>query len=592
MLPLRSYMAPSIGPIRLSNSKRLYALIRAGNLYLTVQDALALAIENNLNLEIARYGPLLADSALQRAKAGGPYRGVPSASAQVSSVTPGVGVNGSTLSAGLSGGGGGGGGNGGANTTIEQVGQMEPNFDPILQSTETFSHLTEPQTNQVVSQTNALVQGVHTYNTVLNQGLITGGQFRYIDYEQYLKENAPSDYLNPVTAPYMGLWLRQPLLQGFGIALNNRDIRIARINTFASRQAFRSEMLNLAGSVINLYWNYASAYEELRLRQRALAITEKFRDDTKYEISIGAIAGVELPRAEAEVASRRQDLNIAQGNLRQQAVLLKEAISHTEDPALESAGIVPLDQVEVPEELDLPPVRQLVGTAVAQRPDVQIAKLKDETDAINLLGTTNPLLPSLTATVQTYNRAVTGTPQLSGGTANPYFVGGYGSALGQIFRRNFPNETANVLFSIPFENRLAQGDYGIDQLQYRQSQVEAQRDRNRVLVDVSSQAAALRQARARYDVAREERVLDEQLLAAERRKSYGPETFNYIMADQRALIAAQLLEMNAMAAYAHARAALDQVLGTTLERYHISLEEGLRGRVERQSTPPVGAGGR
>ena len=158
MIPLRSYLAPVVPPVRLANSNRLYGLIRAGSLYLTLRDALALAIENDLSLEIDRYGPPLVQSALERAKAGGPLRGVPSASAQVSSVDSGLGVNGSTVSAGLAGGGGGGGGGGGANTTIQQVGAVAPNFDPNLQSAMTFSHLSQPQANTILSETDELIQ--------------------------------------------------------------------------------------------------------------------------------------------------------------------------------------------------------------------------------------------------------------------------------------------------------------------------------------------------------------------------------------------------------------------------------------------------
>jgi outer membrane protein len=586
MAPIRSYMAPTVPPARLANSKRLDDLIRAGKLYLTVQDALALAIENNLNLEIARYGPLLAESALERAKAGGPIRGVPSASQQVSNVNAGVGVNGSTQSAGLGGGNGGGGGGTGGNATIQQIGAITPNLDPVLQSTMTFSHLSQPQANTVLSQTNALIQSVHTYNTVVQQGLLTGGQFQFRDYEQYLQENSPTDLLNPAVGPHMDLLLRQNFLQSFGIKLNSRGIRIAEINTVASREAFRSQLLDLVVSVLNLYWNVVAADDQLKVRQHALEITEKFRDDTKYEISIGAIAGVDLARAEADLASRRQDVAIAQANLRQQSTLLKEALSHTEDPALEAADIVPLDRMEVPENEDLPPFRELVTTALSGRPDVAIARFREQTDEMNLAGTTSPLLPNLQLSLQTYNRGVAGSPQPSGGRPNEYFVGGYGTALGQIFRRNFPNNIASLSFSASLGNRQAQGDYGIDQLQFRQSQVRDQKDHNQILVDISSQVNALRQARSRYSAAKETRILSEQLLAAERRKSYGTVTFNYIMIDQRALIAAQLSELNALASYVRARVALDQVLGLTLEKNQITLEEGLSGHVDRESRAP------
>ena len=280
-VPLRSYAPPSVPVSRSGNSQRLHNLLRAGKLYLTVQDALALAIENNLNLEVDRYGPLLAQSALERAKAGGPLRGVPSASAQVASVDNGLGVNGSVQSAGLLNGGGGSNGGSAGGAVIQQVGAVTPNLDPVVQNTTTFAHLSQPQPFEVVSQTSALIQSIHTYNTVLQEGLLTGGYVQFRDYEQYLKENFPSDSLEPAVAPYMSFAVRHNLLQGFGVKLNNRFIRIAQINTVAARESFRSQLLDLTASVLNLYWDLVSAHAELKVRQSALETTQKFLQDTR-----------------------------------------------------------------------------------------------------------------------------------------------------------------------------------------------------------------------------------------------------------------------------------------------------------------------
>jgi outer membrane protein TolC len=583
-IPFRSYVPQYAPPIRLSNSQRLHSLIRGGNLYLSVRDALALAIENNLNLEIDRYGPLLAGSSLERARAGGPIRGVPSASQQVSSVNSGVGVNGAAASAGVStGGGGGGGGGGNGGVAIQQVGAVTRVLDPSMQSTTTFSHLTQPQANTVLSQTDSLVQSIHSYNNVVQQGLLSGGVIQFRSYEQYLKENAP-DLLNPALGPHMDLLIRHDLLQNFGVSLNNRDIRIAQMNVGGAREVFRSQLFDLTVNVLNLYWDLVSAREQLKVRQRAVEITQKFVTDTRFEISIGAVPAFEISRAEAEQASRRQDLTIAQVNLRQSSNLLKEALSHTADPQLEAAEIIPLDSMEVPETEELAPVRDLLKSALGKRPDVAVSRLRDQTSEIALAGTTNPLLPSLQVTAQTYNRGLSG--QSPGGSANSFFVGGYGSALSQIFRRNFPNNTASISFQTPFHNRQAQGDYGIDQLQFRQNQLRAQKDDNQILVDISSQLNALRQARSRYATARSTRVLQEQLLEAEQKRAAGVTALSVIMGDQRALIAAQLSEMNALASYTRARISLDQVLGETLERNGITLEEGLNGKVDRESTLP------
>jgi outer membrane protein TolC len=585
---LRPYKAQTVPPVRLTNSGRIYSLLRAGKLYLTVQDAIALAIENNLGLEIERYGPLLAQSALERALAGGPIRGVPSASAQVSSVNAGVGVNGSAQSAGLGGGGGGGGGGSSGNAAIQQVGVITPNLDPIMQSTITQAHLTQPQANTVLSQTNALIQSIRTQNTTLQMGLISGGTVQYRNYEQSFKENAPSDLLNPAVGPHMDLTVRHSLLQGFGVRLNDRGIRIARINTGASLESFRSQLLNLVANVLNGYWDLVSSTEESKARQRSHENAQKFYEDTQREIAAGAIPRVELPRAAAEVATRQQDMVVAQVNLRQRENSLKEMLIRTPDPALDAAEIIPLDRMEIPATDDLPPLRQMVTSAMFNRPDVAVSKFRDQTSEISLAGTENPLLPSLQVTGQTYNRGVAGAPQTSsGGAPNPYFVGGYGTALGQIFRRNFPNYNGSVSFSAPLGNRTPQGDYGIDQLQFRQSQVSSQRDVNAIVVDISARMSALRQARARYSAAVNTRTLQEQLLAADREKfSSGMATFNDIINDQRALVTAQISEVNALASYAHARVSLDQTLGETLERNHVTMEEGLSGRVARESKTP------
>ena len=585
---LRPYRVQTVPGVRLHNSGRVSSLLRAGKLYLTVQDAIALAIENNLGLEIDRYNPLLAQSSLERAQAGGPVRGVPSASAQVSSVNAGVGVNGSAQSAGLGSGGGGGSGGSSGNAAIQQVGAITPNLDPILQSTTTQAHLTQPQANTVLSQTNALIQSVRTTNTTLQMGLLSGGVVQYRNYEQSLKENSPSDSLNPAVGPHMDLAFQHGLLRGFGVKLNDRGIRIAKLNTGGSLEQFRSQLLDLVANVLNSYWNLVSASEELKARQRSGENAQKFYQDTQKEIAAGAIPRVELSRAAVEVATRRQDLVVALANLRLRENSLKELLVRTPDAAVEAAEIIALDRIEIPDTDDLPPLRHLVALAMAKRPDVAVSKLRDQTAEISLAGTQNPLLPSLQVAGQTFNRGVAGTPQASSGEApNPYFVGGYGTALGQVLRRNFPNYRGSVSISASLGNRTAQGDYGIDQLQFRQSQITGQRDTNAIVVDIAARMSALRQARSRHAAAVNTRTLQEQLLAADREKfSSGIATFNDIINDQRALVVAQISEVNALAAYAHARVSLDQTLGETLERNQVSLEEGLSGRVARESKAP------
>ena len=575
---LRDYEAPPIPPVRQNNSAHLESLVSAGKIYLSLQDAIALAIENNLDLEIARFDSLGAASLLKRQQAGGPIRGVPSGSAQIAGVDNGLGAVGSIQASGLASFGNGGGAGGNGNTTVQQVGQITPNLDPNLQYTMSFSHQTQPFANSIGVGTDALVQAKHTYSTVLTEGLISGGTFQITDYEQYLHENSPGDVNNPEVGPYLAVYLRHQLLQGLGIRLNDRYIRIAKLNLAGARETFRSQLADLVTNVTNLYWDLSSANDELRARQQALDIAQKFYDDTRAQVQIGSVARVELPRAESEVAGRRQDLLIVQTNVRQQESRLRDALSRSESPAFDEAAIVPLDRIEVPATDDLPPLRSLVATAMEKRPDVAMAKIRDKTQEISALGTANPLLPSLSVTAQAQDRGLAGTYQPSSGAPlNNYFSGGYGTALGQIFRRDFPSEYLSLSFSAPLENRSAQADYGIDQLQLRQSAVSGQRDANAIVVAISNQLIGLRQARAKYSAAVNTRELDEQLLQAEQQKfAFGRSSIGNLIVAQRALVAAQTSEINARAAYAHARVSLDQVTGTTLETNHLSLNDALK----------------
>lgn len=575
----RSYKGTTVAPATLSNSNRVYSLIRAGALYLTVQDAIALAIENNLNLEVQRYALPSAEWSFEREQAGGPIRGVSGNAPSVSITDSGIGFLGALQAGGVSGGGGSGGGSvgGGGGAIIQQIGPVVVNFDPSFTGTTTFAHSTIPLSNPSAG-VNPLVDVTTVSAEQVQQGLDSGGSVTFRSYYYRDNENSPGDTLNPSVGPYLRVLAQQPLLQGYGVALNTRRIRVARNNIVAARETFRGQLLTLVSSVLSSYWSLVSANEELRMRRHALDVTQKFLDDTKTEINAGGLARVELPRAEAEAANRRQDVVIAESTVRLQEASLKDQLVRRQDPAIDAVPIVCLDAIEVPAEDSLPPLKDLVATAMAKRPDVAVAKITDQNAAISAIGTANGLLPTLIAYTGAYDRGAAGTAQAG---ANPTFVGGYGTALSQIIRRDFPTEYVGLsLQSLPIHNRQAQADYGIEQLQLQASQISGQRDNNNIAVNVSNQLIFLQQARARYATAVNTRKLQEQVLADDQKKfTFGTATFTTLITDQRTLVAAQISEVGALSAYARARVSLDQVLGETLEKNNVSLEDGINGTV-------------
>jgi outer membrane protein len=624
----RPYEAEYTPPARLSNSLRLRSLVRAGKLYLTAQDAIALALENNIDIESARYNPLILASQVRRLEAGGALAGVPSARSQVGSVQSGQGVAGSQAAAGVTISGNNQSG-GTANTTITQIGPVTPVLDPIFQDVQTYSHQSQPQPNSRQSQVLNLIQNTRNYTTSIQQGLISGGQASLTYNDSYLNENAPTDVLNPSSGVRAQLSVSHNLLSGFGVALNSRNITVAKANLKLSDTTFKAEVITIVANVLNLYYSLAADYQDLAAKQAALQVAQQFYQNNQRQVELGAMAPLDVTTAEAQVASSQQDLVVSQTTLAQQQVQLKHVLSRTglADPLLANVDIIPLDRIEVPEQDNLPPTKQLIATALANRTDIATQKVNFANQEISNLGTENAVLPQLVGFASATTQGLSGVPQYvpvqrnisstttttttgqgtgSSGPIPPgfvpcpnaptvpcevadnYFVGGIGNALGQMVRRNFPSQRAGVFFNATVRNRSAQADNNIDQLSLRQVELENLRSTNQIAVDVSNQVIGLQQARVRYQAAVKNRVLSQQLLDAEQKKfALGVSTTYNVVTQQRDLTIAQSNEVASLVAYSNAHVALDQTLGTTLEQNGISVKEALNGRLSRPSVLPA-----
>jgi outer membrane protein TolC len=588
----RPYVPSKISPTRMSNTERIHSLMRAGTLYLTLQDAIALAIENDLNLEVARTQPLTAEWAIERAEAGGAPRGAPTPSSQIGGADNGLGVLGTAAAAGISAGGtGSSGGGGGGGVTVSQIGTTAVATDPIVQNTSSFSHITYPQPIQVVSGVSTLVDTQRIYSSSIQQALPTGGFVQFKAYEQYLNENSPTDNYNPAVGPYLAFLTNIPVFQGRGRAVNTRQIKVAVNNKISARDQFRSQLETLVSSVVTQYWDLVTAGDTLKANQQALEISQKFYEDTKGQINLGTLAPVELPRSAAELEARKQDVSIATATVRQKEASLKDQLMRVPDPAIEAARIVTLDHIDVPADDNLPSLRDLLARAMAHRPDMAMAKIKDENSEISSLGTSDALLPSGTAFFRYKDVGAAGTAQqIPGEPTSPFFSGGYGRAMGQVLRNDFPTQYGGFYIQAPVGNRVAQADYGVEQLQLKQGDVSSQRDKNAILVEISNEMLALRQARSRYVVASESLQLQAQLLEAEKNRfQYGTGTTSAVVIAQRAVVAAQTTLISSLSAFAHARVSLDKALGETLDVNHVSVDEGLDGKVARAPKLPEAA---
>jgi len=593
-IAVRPYLPPEIPPVRLENSGRLGSLVRAGMLYLTVQDAIALALENNMDIEVARYNPILAEWQLERSRAGGALPGVPSGAAQAGNVANGQGVVGSQAAAGVGAGSNGSNGVSATNATIAQIGPVSQTLDPIIQESTVFSHQTAPQSDTVQSILPVLISNTRNSSFAYQQGFLIGGNVSATYRDSYLNENAPTDVLNPSSAPSLTFMFQQNLLRGFGIAVNARTIRVSQLNVKASALNFKTQVSNTVNQVLNLYYGLSAGYEDIKAKSNAVEVAQKFYQNSGIQERAGTLARLDVITAESQLATAEYDLVNSQTTLRQQELQLKNLLSRKgiADPLLASVQIVPLDRIAVPDTDELPPIKDLLQTAVTNRSDLAAERLGVTSSEISSLGTRNGILPLLVVIASESAAGLSGTPQtakspLGVETANPYFAGGIGTGVGQVLRRNFPTNRAVGYFQAPLRNDQAQADYAIDQLQLRQSQIQLSKDLNQVAVDVSNYLVAMRQARGRYRAATQTRILQQQLLDAEQKKLAGGAStpFNVVQ-QQRDLVAAQSAEIAALVDFSNARVALYQTLGTTLDVNHVSIEDARVGKVERVSSLP------
>ena len=592
----RPYLAPEVPPVRLNNSPRIRDLVRAGKLYLTAKDAIELALENNIDIEIARYSPIDSAWRVERAEAGGALPGVPSGSSQTLSVASGQGVLGSQAAAGVTGAGNNGTIRGTANASITQIGPVTQTLDPTLQEATTFSHRSLPQPNVTQSITPVLVQDQRIYFGALQEGLLSGGSISGTYNNHYLKENSPSDILNPSSAPTLNISIQHSLLRGFGIAVNARTITIAKINLQTSDLNFKTQVIGTVVNVLNAYYALVADYEDLKAKQAAQDVAQTFLEESKKRVEIGALIELDVLTADSQLATSRQNLANSQASLQQHDRQLKNLISRTglADPVVANAQIVPLDRITIPPADDLPPLNDMIQTALTSRSDLAAQKASVHTSEVSSLGTRNGVKPSLVVFAGENDAGLSGTPHtiVNGKfseSPDPYFIGGIGTGLGQVFRRNYPSDNAGVFFAAQIHNRQAQADYTIDLLQLRQSQLQTEKNLKQAQVDVMNVVIALRQSRARYDTAVQNRILQQQLFDAEQKRfTMGASTPYNVVQQQRDLAAAQSTEIAALVTYSNARVSLDQTLGTTLESNHISIAEAREGKVAQPSSlPPV-----
>ena len=591
----RTYVADSPPPVDLTNSPRIRQLLRAGNIYLSLNDAIALAIENNLDIELQRYDQPMAAYELQRAKGGGLLRGL---TYNLAEVPVGVGgpnsplvTNAASPSITV----------GSVPTNPSELGVLAeqqdnlliqstiplssgtpiPLFDPFLTYQLNWTHQTTPQTNPFTVGATALVTDTTLANGGYVQGFGPGTQLNVGFNNSRQTLNSARTSYSPFTSSNFGVTVTQPLLRGFGLAVNRRFIRIAKNEKKIADLLLQQQLIATVYGVVRLYTDLVALYEDVKVKEETLASAEKLYSDTKARVDEGTQAPIELTRANAQVFSIRQDVINSRGLLEEQETIVKNVITRRSSDDLDvlNARVIPTDTIEVPEKDEVRPIQDLLAEAFANRPDLRQAGIQIDNSQISLEGSRNNLLPEIDLVGVAQNNALAGQPNPLATGADPTFIGGYGSALEQLVTRKYPTYGVGLNFNLPLRNRVAQSDFARDEIQTRQTQIRFEQLRKQAQLEVEDALVAMRRARSSYEAALQTQALQQESLEAEQAKfDVGASTSFFIVQYQSYLAQARSTVVVAKSAYLKARAALERSIASILDDNHVILPDAMRGR--------------
>jgi len=605
---LQPYETQQVPQPNLGNSPRIDSLMKDGKIYLSIDDAIALALENNLDLDIARYNLNIAEADLLRARSGASILGVNTGIVQN---TPGGGVGGlgGTVGSGTGGttvaaGGAGTGTNGLVSSTLG-IGAPITSFDPALTATVQLDK-NDTESVSVFSPVPVVAQNTYTSNFGYTQGFEWGGALTGAFNNSHLTTNNPTSLLTPQLGSSFQFRFTQNLLQGFGFLPNTRFIRIAKNNREISDVAFRLQIITTVDQIENMYWDLVFAYENVRVQEESLTYAQKALADSKGQAQVGTVPPIQVVSSQSTVATDQQNLIVAQNNLQLQQLLMKNALSRSiEDPMLAEADVIPTSAMVIPQQETVIPIQDLISDALRHRAELVESRIDLQSRDINNKSVRNAMLPTLQAFAYYGGSGVGGdvnalVPNCSATSgsfcfnpakAPPPFQKtnsvGYGGTLSQLVNSTSPDKGVGLSLNIPLRNRLAQSNQVRAELEYRQAQVRELQLENQVRIEVRNAQFDVKQNRASVQAAQSAVDLARQTLDADQQKlKVGLTTETAILQDAATLTTGESNLVSAKAAYEKSRIELDRATGLLLDHAGIDIADATRGQVTHLPSVP------
>ena len=579
--PLFRYRPSDAPPLDLANSPRLQNLIREGKLYISLHDAIALAIENNLDIASFRYNFPIAQTDYQRTKAGSAVQGV------------NTGVVQASTQGGFSGGGGGGAssagaaaGAGGLVTSTLGAGTQVPSFDPYLNFKGYVDHL-------VLQEANAFQNGVLTFKENTIQGLagysqqFPTGTGLNVNYQgQRYANNSPYDAVNPTLNASFQVILTQQLLAGFGMATNTRYISIAKKNLQITDLAFRAQVIATITQVQNIYWDLVNAYQDEQIKEHLLAFAQKTLSDDHKQLELNAIPAMQVTKDESDVATSEGDLTVARATLRLNELLIKNAITKTDDPTIDEMPVIPLDTKGPADPNASKSIADLLVEAEKNRPDAAQDELAMQNAEASLKSIRSELLPVLNVYGYYTGAGTAGPPNpncsLGPAECASQLPSGFGGMFQNTFNYSSPEYQFGMNLSINLRNRQAKADQFRGVLEFRQKQIAFEEQKKTIRFDVRNAQFALQQAQARVDAAQKARDLAQHTFdVTDQEQKLGVKSTTDTLAAQHELGVAESTLVVAQTQLEKAKVGLDYSTGTTLEQTSVSIDDAKTGVVTR-----------
>ena len=582
--PFDAYRGKTVPPPSLANSTRLDSLVKDGKLYLTLQNAIDLALENNLDLVIARYNLPIAQMDVLRTEAGGTVRGV---NTGVVSGTPGGagGLFGASSGAGAGGTSGGAGGAGaGASGLVQSTlgtGASVNSYDPNISAKTYIDHTTQLLPNQVLYGVPVIHQNTFLGDLTYSQAFATGASIQMAWDNNRQTTTSPNNTLNPQLNSYFEFYANQELLAGFGLGPNLRYLRIAKTNQKVSDIAFRAQLIATVVQIGDLYWDLVNAYDNEQVGERSVAFATETLNVAKKQLALQAIPEMDVLKAEADLATRQQDLTTARTNLELQELYMKNAVTRSlDDPVLQEMPVVPVDHAVAQAEPDTRPAQEMIAEALKERTELLESSLVLENSELRRKTARNALLPSLSVYGFYAGTGYSGTanPLDSTGTNAPT---GFSGAVDNAFNYSSPEYQVGFQLNVPLRNRIAKADQYRTELEYRQSQVYLEELKKRIRIEVRNAAFALEQGASRVDAARTARDLAQKTLdITQQEQKLGAGSNQQTLSADHDLAVAESALVSAETDYEKARIEVKRATGSVLEDYGISVADARAGVVE------------